>query len=430
MAALASFEPAVEEPVPAGQLASIRRRTTWLLFGSQIFGSGATTASLTVATILASTILGGSTWAGLPNSVRTLGAALVSVPLSAYMVRAGRRKGLVLGYAVGVFGAGMSAASAVLMNYPLLLVGSAVFGAGYTANLLSRYAAADVSVASQRGKTISFVVWGGTVGAVIGPSIIGPAGEWAEKFGLPAIAGGFIVGVVTFGIASVMIFALLRPDPLQVSRLLAAQDPAMRETAPARSNSELLRLPGVQVGLIALMTSHMVMIGIMSMTPVYMHDHGHSLQIVGLVISAHVVGMYVFSPVTGWLADRIGRPSVIMLSALTFISAALLNSLTPPDQGALIGLGMFLIGLGWNLGFVAGSALLTDSVTFTERPRVQGVADMCMGVAAAVGSLASGPILETHGYPILNFWVVGLVVFPLAAIWLRQVRPQPIPIRS
>jgi MFS family permease len=430
MAVLAA-EP--ETPPPAvsdEELAGIRRRTTWLLFGSQVFGSGATTAALTVATILASQMLGGSTWAGVPNSVRTLGAALVSVPLSAYMARAGRRRGLVLGYLVGALGGGLSAMSAVLMSYPLLLAGSAVFGAGYTANMLSRYAAADVTEASRRGKAISFVVWGGTIGAVVGPSVIGPAGQWAEAAGLPPIAGAFLVGVATFGIASALIFALLRPDPLHVSRLLADRDAARRETAPPRPNRDLLRLPGVQAGLVALMASHAVMIGIMTMTPVYMHDHGHSLQVVGLVISAHVTGMYVFSPLTGWLADRIGRPAVIRLSALTFIVAALLDSLTPPDQGALIALGMFLIGLGWNLGFVAGSALLTDSVAFAERPRIQGVADMCMGVAAAIGSLASGPILETHGYPTLNFWVAGLVIFPLAAVWLRQLRPQPIPIRS
>jgi len=433
MAAVAPPESAIaltEQGTAIEDLAGLRRRTTWLLFGSQIFGSGGTTVSLTVATILAANILGSSTWAGLPNSVRTLGAALFSIPLSALMVRAGRRNGLVLGYAIGILGAAISMLAAITMNYPLLLLGSTVFGAGYAANLLSRYAAADVSLASQRGKAISFVVWGATVGAVVGPSFIGPAGRWAEIMGQPPIAGAFAVALLTMFVAGLLIFVFLRPDPLHISRLLELHDPARRVAATARRLPELLGIPGVQVGLVSLMASHMVMIGIMSMTPVYMHDHGHSLQIVGLVISAHVTGMYVFSPVTGWLADRIGRPSVIMLSALTFISAALLNALTPSDNGLLLGLGMFLIGLGWNLGFVAGSALLTDSVNFVERPRVQGLADMCMGVSAAVGSLASGPILESHGYPMLNFSVVLLVVFPLAMVWLRQLRPQPILARS
>lgn len=430
MAAIAAAAPAADEIIPAERLNSIRRRTSWLLFVSQIFGSGGTTAALTVSSILAAEILGGSTWAGLPNSLRTLGAALVSVPLSAFMIRAGRRNGLLLGYGVGTIGAGLGIAAAVMRNYPLLLIGSAVFGAGYASNLLSRYAAADVSPASQRGRAISFVVWGATVGAVAGPSLIGPAGAWAQGIGLPPLTGAFVVATVTFAISSALLFLFLRPDPLHVSRLVAAQSPAHRDSVPARPLAELIRHPGIQVALITLMTSHMVMIGIMSMTPVYMHDHGHSLQVVGLVISAHVTGMYVFSPVTGWLADRIGRPSVIVLSALAFIFAALIDAVTAPDQGFLLGLGMFLIGLGWNLGFVAGSALLTDSVTFAERTRVQGLADMCMGVAAAIGSLASGPILASHGYPTLNVWVVLLVVFPLASVWMRKVRPQPILIRS
>jgi MFS family permease len=429
MAAVAEVVPDRDMPSD-DELRQIAKRTRWLLFASQIFGSGGTTAALTVSSILAAEILGASTWAGLPNSIRTLGAALVSVPLSAFMIRAGRRNGLLLGYGVGTIGAGMGIAAAVLRNYPLLLVGSAIFGAGYASNLLSRYAAADVAPASQRGRAISFVVWGATVGAVAGPSLIGPAGAWVESVGLPPLAGAFVIATITFAIASLLIFVRLRPDPLHISRLVAAHDPNRRMAAPARPLRELIRKPSLQVALVTLMTSHMVMIGIMSMTPVYMHDHGHSLQVVGVVISAHVTGMYVFSPVTGWLADRIGRPSVIMLSALAFIGAALIDSLAAPEQGFLLGLGMFLIGLGWNLGFVSGSALLTDSVTLVERPRVQGMADMMMGVAAAIGSLASGPILESHGYPTLNVWVVLLVIFPLATVWTRRLRPQSVLVRS
>ncbi len=430
MAALASAPTETAQALPAQELGRVRRRTTGLLFASQIFGSGGTTVALTVATILADQILGSSTWAGLPNSVRTLGAALFSLPLSAFMARFGRRNGLVLGYAIGVCGAAMSFVSAIALNYPLLLLGSAIFGGGYTANLLSRYAAADVSPATRRGKAISFVVWGATVGAVVGPVLIGPAGRWAENTGLPAIAGAFAVALLTFVVAGLMILAFLRPDPLYIARQLELHDPVRRATATARRLPELLRIPGVQVGLASLMCAHMVMIGIMSMTPVYMHEHGHSLQFVGLVISGHVTGMYVLSPFTGWLADRIGRASVVLLSAVTFMSAALLNALTPPDNQPLIALGMFLIGLGWNFGFVAGSALLTDSVEFVERPRIQGVADMSMGVSAALGSLASGPIMASHGYPTLNFTIVLLVVLPLTAVWTRQLRPQPLALRS
>jgi len=387
-----------------------------------MFGSGATAVGLTVATILAADILGASTWAGVPNSVRVLGAAFFSVPLSMLMVRAGRRTGLVVGYLGGLVGAAVSALAAVQQSYWLLLVGSLIFGAGFAANLLSRYAASDVTTSRDRGKAISLVVWGATVGAVVGPSMVGPAGDWATQIGLPPIAGAFLIGVATFAIGATIIFILLRPDPLSVSHLVAARDPALRDAAPPSPLSELLTRPGVQVGLVTLMCSNMVMIGIMSMTPVYMHEHGHSLPFVGVVVSAHVVGMYIFSPATGWLADRVGRYPVIVLGALVFVAASAVNVLTPATNGALIALGMLLIGLGWNLGFVAGSALLTDSVGLMDRPRMQGLADTCMGVTAALGSLASGPIMAGHGFSALNT-VVGLtVVFPLIAIQLSRQR--------
>jgi MFS family permease len=372
-------------------------------------------------------MLGANTWAGLPNSVRVLGSAAFSIPFSLLMARVGRRRGLVLGYAVGTAGAAISVLSAAWMSFPLLILGSALFGAGYASNLLSRYAAADVSAAADRGKAISFAVWGGTVGAILGPSVIGPAGSLAASLGLSGIAGAFGVSTVAFVVAATVIFLFLRPDPLEVARVVAERDTLVSSPAQPRPLRQLLQLPGVQLALLTLICANIVMIGIMAMTPVYMHDHGHSLSLVGLVISAHVVGMYVFSPATGWLADRIGRTPVIALSAATFVTAALINSFSPPEWGWLLGFGMFLIGLGWNLGFVTGSALLTDSVEVLERPRLQGLADSGMGVAAAVGSLASGSIMEGHGFGALNFVIAVLVVFPLMAILFPRFRQLPSP---
>jgi MFS family permease len=409
--------------VSTSELASIRRRTMGILFASQIFGSGSTAVALAVATILAADILGASTWAGLPNSVRILGAALFAVPLSSLMMRSGRRAGLALGYGIGAIGAALSVASAVLMDFGLLLLASLVFGGGFAANLLIRYAAADVSRASERAKAISFVVWGATVGAVVGPTMIGPAANWVAPIGLPPIAGAFVAGTVTFLIAAAILAVLLRPDPLAISRIVAASDVDLQNAAPPRPFGELVRLPDVQVALVTLMCSNVVMIAIMAMTPVYMHEHGHALTLVGIVVSAHVIGMYVFSPATGWLADRIGRMPVIVMSALVFLAAAALNAVAPASSGPLIALGMFLIGLGWNLGFVAGSTLLTDAVDLAERPRLQGIADSWMGIAAAIGSLASGPLHAGYGFAVLNFAIVATVVFPLIAIAWRRLQP-------
>jgi MFS family permease len=309
------------------------------------------------------------------------------------------------------------------MDFTLLLVGSVIFGAGFAANLLTRYAAADLSRPTERGKAISLVVWGATVGAVLGPSLIGPAGDVVAQIGLPPIAGAFVIGTVTFTIAGLLIAALLRPDPLAISRLIAASDPAIRSSAPARPLGVLLHIGDVQLAIVTLMATNLVMIAIMAMTPVHMHEHGHPLPFVGIVVAAHVLGMYLFSPATGWLSDRIGRSAVIVASTLVFVAAAILNAATPATNGALIALGMFLIGLGWNLGFVAGSALLTDAVDVGERPRLQGVADTWMGLAAAVGSLASGPIHAGYGFGTLNFAIALAVLFPLGALAMRRRRP-------
>jgi MFS family permease len=396
-----------------------RRRLMATLLGAQVCGSTGHSISLAVGSIVAADITGTNTWSGLPVGIAALGAALASVPLARAMGRSGRRPGLVLGYSLGVLGSALGMAGVMTRSFPLLLVGMALFGIGNTSNLLARYAAADVSSGPQRGRAIGLIVWGSTVGSIVGPNLLGPAARAAEPLGLSDVGSAFLIGLGGFGLAALLIQALLRPDPLTLARQLP---PATMDRAdePARPLGTILRRPTVQIALGALMTSQLVMIATTSTSPVYLHDHGHHVHTIGLAVSLHLAGMYAASPLTGWLCDRFGRVAIIGAGGLVLIGAIVLAALAPGSDSALVTLALFLNGVGWNFGFVAGSALLTDSLSPAERTSMQGLADLVMGLMGAFGSAAGGVILQAWGFPILNAAGAALVLGPLVAAWLRR----------
>lgn len=402
------------------ELVGVRRRTLGTLFSAEVCGGVGVSAGISVASVLGAEILGSNAGAGLPGSMHVLGTALASLPFSALMARVGRRPGLSLGYALGAMGGACCIAASSVRSFPLLLLGMFLYGFGNTSNQLARYAAADVSLAAQRGRAISLVVWGATAGAVAGPNLLALAGRWANMLALSALAGPYLVGCTAFAVAGALCWLLLRPDPLAIARRMAVEDSRRATQAPARPLSVILRQPLVQVALLTLLASHLVMIATSQMTPVFLHDHGQGLPVIGLVISGHVAGMYAISPLAGWLCDRVGRFAVIAMGGLTFIAAVTINAVAPAEQSGWVLLGLFLVGDGWNFGFVAGSTLITDSVTPAERATVQGLADLLMGVVAATGSAFAGLIVEAWSYPALNGLAVVFVIVPALAIWLRR----------
>ena len=168
-----------------------------------------------------------------------------------------------------------------------------------------------------------------------------------------------------------------------------------------------------------MVAGQVVMVLIMTMTPLHLRDHGHGLETVGLVLSAHTFGMFALSPITGRLTDRFGSPRVIAAGLGTLAVAAVLAALSPPDGGALLTLALFLLGFGWNLGFVAGSALLTRGLALAERTRVQGVADGAIWSTAALASLSSGVIVAFASYTVLGLLAVALLVAPSLLLLAR-----------
>jgi MFS family permease len=408
-------------PTNPSELERLRRRTVATLFAGVALGSTGHIAAVTVATIVAAYIVGGTTaWSGAPSATVVLGAAAGAIGLSWLMVRRGRRFGLAFGYVVSVVGALVATASVILLSLPLLLVGTVLIGFGNSSNQLSRYTAADMAPTNRRASAIGVVVWGATIGAVAGPNLAAPAGKIALALGLPELSGPYLVPVVFVGAAAVLSFVMLRPDPYQLADESARHDGAVGDRSVAVSVASILARPSVPVAMVALIAGQFVMVLIMTMTPLHMTDHGHDLAAVGLVLSGHTFGMFGLSPISGRLTDRFGSVPVILAGLAVVASASVMAAVAPPDGGAILFLALFLLGYGWNLGYVAGSALLTHGLSLAERTRVQGLTDGLIWSSAAVASLGSGVVLAYAGYAILGLMGAALVVVPILLVIARR----------
>jgi MFS family permease len=408
-------------PTDPSQLDRLRRRTVATLVAGVALGSTGHIAAVTVATIVATHIVGGTTaWSGAPSATVVLGSAAGAIGLSWLMVRRGRRFGLTFGYVVSVVGALIATASVILLSLPLLLVGTVLIGFGNSSNQLSRYTAADMAPMNRRASAIGVVVWGATIGAVAGPNLAAPAGKVALALGLPELSGPYLVPVIFVGAAAVLSFVMLRPDPYQLADESSRHDGAAGDRSVAVSVASILARPSVPVAMVALVAGQFVMVLIMTMTPLHMTDHGHDLAAVGLVLSGHTFGMFGLSPISGRLTDRFGSVPVILAGLAVVALASVLAAVAPPDGGAILFLALFLLGYGWNLGYVAGSALLTHGLSLAERTRVQGLTDGLIWSSAAVASLGSGVVLAYAGYAILGLMGAALVVVPILLVIARR----------
>ncbi|MEV0524537.1 MFS transporter [Streptomyces sp. NPDC050439] len=406
--------------IPAPEaLPALRRRTTAVLVASQILGGLGVPIGIALAPMLATEVSGTEALSGLAPTASVAGTALLSLPLAALMTSRGRRPGLVLAYLIGALGAGLVVLAAVVESFPLLLLGMAGFGAGSSANLQARFAAADLAEPERRGRAISLVIWATTIGSVLGPNIAAPTSRAFAHTSIPEAAGPFLFAAGIFAVAGLVVAVLLRPDPLLTARALAPQENHSAQSRSLRAGvAAVAASPMARLALVTVAASHTVMVSIMVMTPVDLGHHGASLQLVGLVISGHIAGMYALSPVMGWLSDRFGRLSVIGLAVGLLCCAALLAGTAGPSHGQTAA-GLFVLGLGWSAGLVSGSALLTDSVPQPARAAVQGLSDLTMNTAAGIGGAAAGLIVARASYGWLN--LIGVcVLLPMAALALRR----------
>ena len=409
--------------IPAADLPGLRRRMRWVLFAVAALGSTGYIAAVTVGTLVAAELSGGAALGGLPTTTTTIGTAAAASLIALVMLRRGRRLGMLLGLAVGVLGGAVVLVSVVAASIPLLLIGSAFTGFANAAGNLGRYIAADMAAPERRASAIGLVVWGTTVGAVIGPNLTAPAGAFAVALGLPELAGPYGLTVLFIGLAWAVAALLLRPEPYALADPSAL--PKLDQHGQVPSLAAILARPSVATALVTLVAAQVVMVLIMTMTPLHLIDHGHGLTTVGLVLSAHTFGMFGLSPITGRLTDRFGSPLVIAVGLIGLALAALLAALAPPDGGFLLTFALFLLGYGWNLCFVAASSLVSHGLSLAERTRVQGIADALTWGTAAFASLSSGLVVAAASYTVLGFVGVALTAIPAAFLAIQRRRVWP-----
>lgn len=378
--------------------AEAQRRTLRTLMFTQVLGGVGLAAGATVGSLLAERISGRTDLAGLGGTFQTLGAALLALPIATVAHRTGRRPSLTLAYVVAALGALGIVAAAATQSFSLFLLGSAALGAASAANSAARYAAADLALPAHRGRDLSLVVWVTTLGSVLGPNLAGPAEPIARALGLDVLAGPFVVSAVVLMLGAVAITALLRPDPLLLSRQLSGEEAAPRKGSLGRGVAALRRHPEASQGVAIMALGHAVMVGVMVMTPLHL-VHGHaSLAIVGFVISGHIFGMFAFAPIWGIGVDRFGAPWVALAGGAILLISAVLAGLSAAGFSVLLTIALFLLGLGWSAAFISGSTLLVGPLTVTERPAGQGLADLGMGLTAAICGAAAGVIVQHWGY--------------------------------
>ena len=401
----------------------IAKKITAVLFLSQSLSSAGFIAAFTVNALVGVDLTGKTAMAGVPGALYVMGQAGGALVWGFSFERIGRRWGLAIGQLIGVFGSIVAISAVVERSFVFFLAGLVMVGMARSAVDLGRFIAAEVHLPEKRGRAISKVVLGSTVGAIVGPLLVGPMGQLALSAGLPELSGPYGVGLVVLVLASILILSGLKPEPRDIGRELSTLNQQSVPAQEARTLSEILRQPGVIVAIVTMVFAQMVMMVPMSITSVHMKMHDHSLSGVSFVISAHALGMYAFSLVSGKMTDRWGRLPVIILGSSVMILSCIIAA--PSVNFVPLVIALFLLGLGWNFAYVAGSTLLADQLSPKERAKTQGLNDLLLNLASAGSQVGSGVIYAVGGFGLMGTASAILAIVPLAAIfWWRVAQRQ------
>lgn len=389
----------------------IARKITFVLFVSQGLSSAGFIAAFTVNAIVIVDLSGKLAMAGVPGAVTVLGMACGAMIWGYCMEWIGRRRSLTLGQTIGVIGAAVAVSSVIGRSINGFLAGLFMVGMARSAVDLGRFAAADVHLPAEKGRGISKVVLGSTAGAIFGPLLVAPTGKLALWAGFPELAGPYSVSFAGLILAAMFIFVGLRPDPRDIGRELARMHPGSVHQQETRALSDIVRKPGVLVAMVAVVFAQVVMMVPMSITSVHMKAHHHALGAVSLVISAHTFGMFAFSMISGWMTDRWGRGRVIILGSAVMLLSCVMAA---PSTGLVpLLVALFLLGLGWNFAYVAGSTLLTDQLSVGERAKTQGFNDLMLNLSSGVSQLVSGFVFAVGGYGVMSLSAALAAMVPL-----------------
>ncbi|PHC38224.1 MFS transporter [Bacillus toyonensis] len=397
------------------------KRTLIIVSISQMFGGAGLAAGITVGALLAQQMLGTDAYAGLPAAMFTMGSAVAAFFVGKLSQKYGRRIGLATGFIVGGLGAIGVVLASLTNSIILLLVSLLIYGAGTATNLQARYAGTDLADKRQRATAISITMVMTTFGAVAGPNLVGVMGEFAHSIGIPNLAGPFILSAAAFILAGLVLFIMLRPDPLIIANIIETYKREHTYKGQPVTEEVKENKRGITVGAIVMILTQIVMVAIMTMTPVHMGHHGHGLSAVGLVIGFHVGAMYLPSLVTGMLIDKIGRTTMSIAGGIILLAAGVIAAMAPSDSLLLLIVALSLLGLGWNLGLISGTAQIVDATIPSTRAKTQGKIDVFVALAGASGGAMSGMIVANSSYAALSLagGVLALLLIPIV-IWSRK----------
>ncbi|MEC0575915.1 MFS transporter [Bacillus inaquosorum] len=397
---------------------ALYKRTLFVVSISQIFGGAGLAAGVTVGALIAQQMLGTDAFAGLPSALFTLGSAGSALFVGRLSQRYGRRTGLSAGFVIGGLGAIGVIIAAIINSIFLLFTSLLIYGAGTATNLQARYAGTDLANNKQRATAVSITMVFTTFGAVAGPSLVNVMGNFALSIGVPSLAGPFILAAAAYILAGVVLFIMLRPDPLVIARTIEATNQESSDKGDLETTEHTENKRGIIVGAAIMVLTQIVMVAIMTMTPVHMSHHGHGLGAVGLVIGFHIGAMYLPSLVTGVLVDKLGRTVMAIASGTTLLLAGLMAAFAPGDSMVLLVIALSLLGLGWNFGLISGTALIVDSTETATRAKTQGTVDVMIALSGAAGGALSGMIVAGSSFLTLSFTggILALLLIPVV-VW-------------
>ena len=374
----------------------LQNRVVRTLASAQVLNGVGVAGTVAAGSLLVSSITDSETLAGLAQTSAVLGAAALALPLARLTAQGGRRLALSVGYSSGVVGSIFAIIGGAHRNLFFMLLGTFLVGAASAAGYQARFAALDLATKETRAKQLSFVVWGSTIGAVAGPNLMDPSGNLAELFNLPRLVGPYLVSAATLFFAMLVIQIFLRPDPYLTAEKQA--NVVQHKGSTKAALSHIRSNPKALFAISAIAIGHVAMVSVMVMTPIHMKHVDVSLRIIGFVISVHVLGMYAFSPIVGSLSDRLGRVRVIQIGFVILLASAVVAGSAAADNAIQLGVGLFLLGLGWSCTLIAGSAFLSESVSLEMRPASQGASDLVMNLSGAAGGALAGIIIGTLSY--------------------------------
>ena len=397
----------------------LQQKVIRTLATAQVLNGLGVAGTVAAGSLLVSSVSNSETLAGLAQTSSVLGAAALALPLARLTQIGGRRLALSMGLILGVIGSLLVISGGLNENLYLILLGTFLVGAASASGYQARFAAIDLATSQRSSQQLSFVVWGSTIGAVAGPNLMQPSGDLARKLGFPELVGPYFISAITLTLAAAVILIFLRPDPYLTANKLSSEK--QKQITNKLALKHILGNKLARFAIAAITVGHVAMVSVMVMTPIHMAHVDVTLRIIGIVISIHVLGMYAFSPVVGLVSDRIGGVATIKIGLATLLISSVIAGTSPAGDAIRLGVGLFLLGLGWSCTLIAGSTLLSQSVELNFKSASQGASDLVMNLAGAGGGAVAGVIIATLSYG----WLCLIASIPVAYLALTSLRLKP-----